>query len=260
VASNPPGGGNFLTQKMGPLPVWAWGGILGAVAVVYIRMRGGSSSTGTTTGTSTTVPPAQGATSAPGGSPTLGGTPVYVYSQPGSNAQTADGSSGLLGPAPTTPLAVGPGATVNAETTVGGTAPASTAAGGSVTLGGAPGQPNEGIWSSNVATGTSPGGPGPTIPFGTYQLAGSPVSQNGQTYYPITGPGGETLFALGENVQNFSEGGGGAGPNHARGMQRLRGLGRGGVGKGGTPPSAKAAPGARRMSASRGALSTVRGD
>lgn len=81
------------------------------------------------------------------------------------------------------------------------TAPSTSVEG--ITLGGAPGLPNNGIWSTQVATfGNAQGTQsGPNIPYGSYALEGTPVQSAAGTLYPIQGPGGGELWALGENVQ-----------------------------------------------------------
>lgn len=47
------GGGNFLTQKYGPLPAWGW--LLITVILVYIYMRYQSNKTASTTGGTTST-------------------------------------------------------------------------------------------------------------------------------------------------------------------------------------------------------------
>lgn len=55
-AGRPAGGGNILTQKMGPLSTWVWllivTVIVGGIAL-YLRHKAGTSSTSTTTGQAT---------------------------------------------------------------------------------------------------------------------------------------------------------------------------------------------------------------
>ena len=66
---------NFLTQKHGPLPTWAWGG-LGVAAILaglYIRNRSAASTTATTT-TGTTGTDTTGTTVGPAGTTDTTGT------------------------------------------------------------------------------------------------------------------------------------------------------------------------------------------
>lgn len=94
-----------------------------------------------------------------------------------------------------------------ASSTTGNTATAASGL-GTVTLGAVPGASNPGIWQSNVAAYSSPtsstGTGYSTIPYGSYSLAGSPVSVGGNTFYPIVGPGGQEMYALGENVLGYN--------------------------------------------------------
>lgn len=49
------GGGNFLTQKYGPLPAWGWGAIAMGLAYLYLRYTANKQKTSAaTTGTGTT--------------------------------------------------------------------------------------------------------------------------------------------------------------------------------------------------------------
>jgi hypothetical protein len=73
----PSGGGNFLTQKIGGLPVWAWGGvvIVGLIAGLWLipKFFGGGTSSATPTAD------ASGSTDATGISgvvPNTGGVPI----------------------------------------------------------------------------------------------------------------------------------------------------------------------------------------
>jgi|SRR5215469_1314156 len=94
-----------------------------------------------------------------------------------------------------------------ASTTSGQTATAASGL-GSVTLGGVGGQPGPGIFATNVAAYQNPttdtGKGFLTVPFGTYPVTGAPIAEGGQTFYPISGPGGQQIYALGENVLQYN--------------------------------------------------------
>lgn len=156
--------GKGISKKIAGLPLYAWlAGGAALLAGLYFFMQSRSSSAASTSGTSSVTP-----------------------------ANNVSGTTGYGIPVP-----------VPYGTNTGSTTTNSTQA-QSVVLGGAPGLPNSGVWATQVATETAPGeSGGPNIPYGTYQLAGSPVSVKGSTYYPIVGPGGQTLYALGENVESL---------------------------------------------------------
>jgi hypothetical protein len=119
-----------------------------------------------------------------------------------SNAAAATGTGASTGSGTGTGAAtIVPLPYPTSSSTTGSTAAASSGL-GSITLGPAPGQPNSGIYSQDVAvfSGPSQTGAAQDIPFGSYQLAGSPQNN----LYPIVGPGGTTLWALAENVSGFS--------------------------------------------------------
>jgi hypothetical protein len=174
---------NFLTRKVGPLPVWGWAiGAGGVGALWYFNKKGAAATTG-----APATSPALTSGAASGSNPLLvstGGEQLYNYSGSVSSTSAANGGTGST-----------------------------------VTVGGAPGQPNAGVWQSNAAAYA-----GPTqqsamsyLPLGTYPAAGAP--QNGMT--PVQGPNG-IVWVLGENVATPPSGsvvstiGGGAGPGHVR--------------------------------------------
>jgi len=89
-----------------------------------------------------------------------------------------------------------------------GPTPSQTVAAQRLTVGGAPGLPNTGVWSQDVAAFLSPDekSQGILLPYGMYDMAGSPIP--GGTlggYYPIKGPGGQQLYVLGENVKSITQ-------------------------------------------------------
>ena len=111
-APRPSGGrGNILTQKIGPLPMWAWVGIAAAILVVwrYYSNKNAASAASSTTAASSSTPADQvpqfvnqtyttvTAPSAPTGGPTT--TPT----QPSPSTPTPPGQPGPTTPVPTTP-------------------------------------------------------------------------------------------------------------------------------------------------------------
>lgn len=176
--------GAMLGKKVAGVPVWVLGsgGAALVAGVLYLRSKSGSKS-GTTSGmgtAQTTVPSADSA------SGTLNYPPTVVVTPGGASASTTSSGDAGVSAQPSSPQ--------------------------TITLGGAPGMPNSGIWSTNVATyGDAAGSAGPTIPYGTYTVSGSPTQYKGQTIWPIVGPGGSTVYALGENVLSYSGGQGGRG-------------------------------------------------
>jgi hypothetical protein len=168
---------NFFKQKIAGVPVWLIVGGVGAVGVgVFVYLKNQKSTTSAATNPNAAGAAAGTATSAP---------PIYVSTPP------ATASSG------TSTTDTGTGTTTTSTGTTGGQ---------TVTLGPAPGQANAGIWSQDVAVYNSASTTGAyqTIPFGSYTLSGPPQNN----LYPISGPGGGTVWALAENVSGVSGSGG----------------------------------------------------
>jgi len=88
----PEQGGNILTRKMGPLPIWAWAGIALVAVYLYRRYSGAASAATTTTAASTTQPTETLQTA--GGTYTgpVGGAPGAV-TNPSSTAPGTGGTS-----------------------------------------------------------------------------------------------------------------------------------------------------------------------
>lgn len=163
--------------KLGNIVIPWWGVGLGAVTVgligflVYRNMRSqGPPASTANAGSSAGTPTSPGVTSQ--AVPTAATLVPLPYPTPSSTTgQTATQSSGL----------------------------------GSVTLGPSyPGSTN--AWTFS---GPSISGPKTILPFGTYQMAGAPIggiNWGGQPtdLWPIVGPGGNELYALGVNVENYN--------------------------------------------------------
>jgi hypothetical protein len=164
MASNPPKAKTGISKPIMGLPLYAWLAGGAALLVGFLYLKSrGSTASSTTSG----VTPAQNTAGTTGyGIP----VPVPYSSTTGSTTtQSSQVQAAVLGPNP----------------------------GGS----------NTGIWQNSVATynaptqNTSQGYS--TLPFGTYELAGSPVTSGQNTFYPIFGPSGQEVWALGENVQSL---------------------------------------------------------
>lgn len=183
------------------LPHWVWyvgGGVIGLVVLFVIASRGSSSSGSSTTAANTS------------------GTP----STSTQDSSTLDQIQGEL--AQQTAAYEGLQTTLqNLQSGTGSGNQGASGSEGTLTLAGAAGQANQGIWANSVAAYSNPsqvgGGPGQsgipiTLPFGSYDIAGSPIAANGAPggLYPIVGPGGQTLYVLGENVRNYTAGSGGS--------------------------------------------------
>ena len=83
-----------LTKKLGPLPVWAWGAIIGGAWIGVGMLKGGTSATAATAGPFATAP-ADSSSSDPGGSSSiLGGTGTTAPVTGGSGDAGGSASSG----------------------------------------------------------------------------------------------------------------------------------------------------------------------
>lgn len=166
MSSNPPKPkGAGISKPIMGIPLYAWlaGGAALLVGFLYWKSKGTASST---SGSSSITP-----------------------------AQNTSGTTGYGIPVPV-PYSSSTGSTTTNSNQV-----------QAAVLGPTPGQPNSGIWQQNVATYNAPTSNTSqgysTIPFGTYELAGSPITQGNNTFYPIFGPGGQEEYALGQNVQSL---------------------------------------------------------
>lgn len=164
--------GNFLTRKVGPLPTWAWLGLLAGAGVglwYFSRQQAASATSAAQAGTAAAQTP-QNAAASGSSMNGMGYLPVPAYY---TTPSTSTGST-----------------TANTSTQT-------------VTVGPAPGKPNTGVWSQDVAAYTSPTAQGTPIdlPFGSYPSAGPVVAGAGGGMYPIT-VNGQTLYVLGENVSS----------------------------------------------------------
>lgn len=189
---------NFLTEKIGPLPGWAWGGLAAGGALVVFVLVGNKSSSTSSTSTSST----------------------------GSLTNNPAASS-----IPYVPSVTVVNPSTGSSTTTGATAQ-------TVTLGAAPGQSNSGIWASMVAAypaANTPASQYTTLPFGQYQVAGSPSNNR----YPVIVPGGGTMWVPAENVTSSSAAnagaGGGQGSYGTVGITPYMGWSSGAVAVGGGP-------------------------
>ena len=123
AAPPPPSGGNVLTQKLGPLPGWAWAAIAIGVVVVYrLRKNAAAAAASTTAATPATTPvDTSGTSGGVGYLPSSSSGVPYSYSggagAPFSYSGPTDLSSGalasLLGEQPAGATAVTPGAGVS---------------------------------------------------------------------------------------------------------------------------------------------------
>lgn len=94
------GGGSFLTQRLGPLPVWVWVVVAVGVYLVFFRKK----STTQTTGTTTTTQPTETVTYPTGTSYSgpVGYAPTYGGGG-GGGTSTGGGAAGTPGKKTTTP-------------------------------------------------------------------------------------------------------------------------------------------------------------
>lgn len=167
MSSTPPKPkGTGISRPIMGIPLYAWLAGGGALLVGFLYLRSRSSSTASSSGTSG-ITPAQNTSQATGyGIP----VPVPYSSSTGTTTTSSQqAQAAVLGPTP------------------GGT--------------------NTGIWSQDVAVYNAPTQDTSEgysqLPFGTYELAGSPVTAGQNTFYPIYGPSGQEEYALGENVQSL---------------------------------------------------------
>jgi hypothetical protein len=140
------GGGNVLTRKFGPLPGWAWLGLVvgGAAVVIYIRRKKAA-----TTASSTTAAASSGCTDANGNPVDCGST--AAVSDIGTNGYEALYTQGQ---------GIQDSLT-NIQALLAGTQGAATTSGGDVT----------GTTSSGSTTGTSGGTPAPGSGGGVSQYS-----------------------------------------------------------------------------------------
>jgi hypothetical protein len=162
-------GGNFLTKKAGPLPVWGYIVVAVAAYLIYKKLSGSGTSSAGTAATTGTAAPATETITTPGGTytgPSQGGIPESITNPtptPGSTGAPTPGSGGNSTPPSSS---TGPASTYVAV-------PTATAAQQDLNTG----IPiyYEGPGQGAPAAGSSPGQITQTTPGGEWSVGGQPL-------------------------------------------------------------------------------------
>jgi len=127
-----PQSGNFLTHKLGPLPIWAWAGIALVAVYLYRRYSSGATTTATTTASTGVSPPTETITTAGGtysGPVNAAPSSITNPAQPVSTVTTDSGAPGTGASSPGNGGGT-PGQTTATTTTVPSTLPSTVNLGG----------------------------------------------------------------------------------------------------------------------------------